>query len=187
MKKLIQTLLTAIFIFSITAEAQNITPKLNRNEAGIEIGGPGIFYNIFYQQYLAHFGEHKSLNLRVGGAVLPLSKYYNGSRIGYNITAMPTMLFFSKRHAWETGLGLSFVDRTSYGEYVNRNGDLIDEVSRLFLLTPQASYRYYFHKNRFYLRGSVLLMVKLKHWDNYSGSDDTFVRPWAGISAGFTL
>lgn len=153
----------------------------------LRLGGPGVFYNIFYQQYLARLDEHKSLNLRFGGSVFPLPKYYNGSRIGFHVSVTPTILFFDKRHAWETGLGLSYLDHTSYNEYLNGKGEYVDEVARLLFLTPQVSYRYYFHQNRFYLRGSVLLLIKLKHWDNYSDPDPMFVLPWAGLSAGFTL
>jgi hypothetical protein len=187
MKKLITAIVALAIFFPAASQTQVKTEKHNHNEAGIEAGGAGLYYNIFYQQHLVRIGDNKSLNLRVGGAIYPLPEYFNGSRIAYHVSLMPNMLFFSKRHAWETGLGLSFIDQTSYGEYANYQGHTVDEVFRILLIVPQGSYRYYFAKNKFYLRGSLLLLIKGKIWDNYEEPDNFVLLPWAGLSAGITL
>ena len=168
--------------------AQRDAAKWNSNEIGIEAGGSGIYYNLYYQQQLLRIGSNKTLNLRFGAAAFPLSQSFSGSRIGFNATLMPNMLFFSRKHAWETGLALGYLDQSRYNvEYTTVSGTVrTTNEERVLYLGPQASYRRYFSNHRFYLRGTVLFNIAIARLDNYESSELSGF-PWAGISAGFTL
>ncbi|MFA6058363.1 MAG: hypothetical protein WC756_09195 [Taibaiella sp.] len=189
MKKFSKALLAGLIILSGTTEAQTIKEKVYRSEAGIEIGGTGLLYNVFYQQKVVSLGNHSTLNLRIGSAIMPLFLFSEGDpKWGYNANVMPTVLWFKNRHAWETGVALGFFDYTNRNEEYILNGKSTkrDFIQRYLILSPQISYRYYFSKSPLYIRGSVLLHIALREYDNYGGHSlsDQFIYPWAGISGG---
>lgn len=198
MKQFFQLLLTTMLLCPIATEAQTTkkieakAPKHNHNEAGIELGGTGLLYNLYYQQHLFSLGKSATLNLRVGGAAMPLFLVTEGDpKIGYNVNLMPTLLFFKKRHAWETGIAVNLFDYTIRDAEYTINGvpTKRKEVDRLLTLAPQVSYRYYFKESPFYLRGTILMNIGLKRWNNNGPYDfgPPYAIPWAGISAGLTL
>jgi hypothetical protein len=190
MKSFLFTLLPIMLVIS-TLHAQTNIPAKAR-EAGIEIGGTGLIYNVYFQQKLANLSENTTFNLRLGGAPVPYSSTSeHGAQWGYNLNITPTVLFFKKRHAWETGIACNFFDFTHRNEPYIYNGQPTKrtQIQRTLLLAPQASYRYYFKNSPFYFRGTLLVHIGLKNWGNYGADDfpDPGVIPWAGLSGGITF
>jgi hypothetical protein len=200
MKNLVLSLLLILILPLSLAAQRELPPKiaglnvipLCRNEVGIEIGGLGLLYNIFYQQRIARLGSNTTLNLRLGGAALPLFVVSDTKPAwGYNLNIMPTILFYKKRHAWETGIAMNFFDYTEHdAEYMyNGSKTKANMINRFLLLAPQGSYRYYFKKSPFYLRGTLLVHIGLTQWDRGGARnfESPRILPWAGVSGGITF
>lgn len=186
-------LLSIILLINCLPDAQSKdTLRVRRNEVGLELGGVGLIYNVYYQKRILTI-DNKILGLKIGAGIYPAT---NESAKGkerfpvYNFNITPNIQFVDRKHAWELGLGLSYFDLSRYNvrltnylgqEYVN------DEIVRMLLLVPQLSYRYYFEQKRFYIKPSLMIHARVKTWDGYSELSGPKILPWVGFSFGFTF
>jgi hypothetical protein len=179
------------FLFSQVKIDQNKIPYY-KNEVGFELGGNCLLYAPYYQRTILKERNVQS-NIRIGGSLMPDFDIYSGvtfNPVTYGAYLMPNILFFSKKHAWELGIGLTtFSQSENSSDYYGPNGQILERKvnTQLYFLTPQIGYRAYFKNNKFYFRTSVSAFILLTaHRSNDEYIDvEPKALPWAGFGFGY--
>lgn len=195
MKKILFITFSLLLPFLLHSQVKittNKTPAF-KNEVGFEFGGNCLLYAPYYQRAILK-NENMQFNIRIGGSLMPDVDFYDGrvtfNPVTYGAYLMPNILFFSKKHAWEFGIGLNaFSQSENSGYYYSYNGQIEDRKvsTQLYFLTPQIGYRAYLNNNKFYFRASVSTFVLLTA--HRSDGENIFVEPkvipWAGFGFGY--
>jgi len=192
MKKIFLQCLFALSCCAANAQEYLSYPNKN-NEMGVELGGIGLAYSAYYSRTFVRSGN-VSFFVRAGGGPYQVTSGRkdpdNYRRGTYGLHLMPAVLFTKKHHAWETGLGLAYFNFSEKVQFKSSYPGVYyqDDGIRTFLyLAPQGSYRFYFSRNRLYLRTSVLLGIKLNQSGRYNTTEQPSLVPWAGVGMGFTF
>lgn len=191
MKKSIAFILILLphLLFSQVKITQN-SPVAYKNEVGLELGGNGLIYSLYYQRTIAE-KDNVQFNIKTGGSLYPKFAEKNNPSIGIYI--VPNILIFHKRHAWEIGIGFNnlteFKGHYFHYNYSSNTGIWRKDNTYLYFLTPQFAYRAYLKDSQFYVKPMASLFILAGvHESNESYTDvEPKALPWVGFSLGYAF